>query len=208
MPSPVKYPRTYHLPWSLGATDDDKMIPNVNHFLGKEIIVTEKMDGENSNLYRSCFHARSIDENSHPSQGWIKQFHSQICGEIPEGWRICGENLYAKHSIEYRQLVSFFYGFSIWNEENVCLSWAETLLWFQLIGITPVPVLYSGIWDENKVRECWTPNESNNKEGYVVRLAQSFHFSDFSKSLAKFVRPNHVQSEEHWKDNWTKNSAL
>jgi hypothetical protein len=43
------------------------------------------------------------------------------------------------------------------------------------------------------------------KEGYVVRLASSFKFDDFNKSVAKFVRKNHVQTNEHWTKNWIKN---
>ena len=42
----MKYPRSFHLPWSRGYTDDDKVARNVNHFIGKEVVVTEKLDGE------------------------------------------------------------------------------------------------------------------------------------------------------------------
>lgn len=44
----IKYPRTFHLPWSLGATSDDKVLKNVDHFEGTCVVITEKMDGENS----------------------------------------------------------------------------------------------------------------------------------------------------------------
>ncbi len=30
-------------------------------------------------------------------------------------------------------------------------------------------------------------------EGYVVRILDSFPEEDFSKSIAKWVRPNHIQ---------------
>lgn len=43
----VKYPRTYHLPWSPGATDDDRIIKSADVFKDKEVVVTVKMDGEN-----------------------------------------------------------------------------------------------------------------------------------------------------------------
>jgi len=36
-----KYPRTFHLPWSEGATSDDKTLDNVDHFEGKRVIITE-----------------------------------------------------------------------------------------------------------------------------------------------------------------------
>ena len=32
----------------------------------------------------------------------------------------------------------------------------------------------------------------------VVRLACSFTYDEFSKSIAKYVRPNHVQTDKHW----------
>jgi hypothetical protein len=42
-----KYPRTYHLPWSLGCTNDDKIIKDLSPFKDMYGVVTEKMDGEN-----------------------------------------------------------------------------------------------------------------------------------------------------------------
>lgn len=71
----TKYPRTYHLPWSKSCTDDDKVLQNINHFIGKEVIVTEKLDGENTSCYKDHIHARSIDSNNHPSRNWLKIMH-------------------------------------------------------------------------------------------------------------------------------------
>ena len=47
-----KYPRTYHLPFSPGFTSDDKVLKDDSYFRGKEIVVTEKMDGENVSIYQ------------------------------------------------------------------------------------------------------------------------------------------------------------
>jgi hypothetical protein len=189
-----KYNRTYHLPWTQAFTSDDKILKSVKHFEGKRVIVTVKMDGENSSLYRDYFHARSLDSNNHPSRNWLKKFHSEFAFEIPEGWRICGENIYAKHSIAYDNLCSYFYGFSIWNEKNECLNWEETLEWFDLFKIIPVEVLYDGIWNEELIRNI----DYGNQEGYVVRSFDSFHYDDFKKNVAKCVRANHVQTDNHW----------
>lgn len=191
----VKYPRTYHLPWSLGATDDDKTLPDTKSFHWKNVVVTEKMDGENTTLYHDHLHARSIDSKSHPSRDWLKSFWSGIKNDIPDHLRICGENLYARHSIAYDSLSSFFMGFSIWdNQTNVCMGWDDTVEWFELLGIEPVPVLYRGVYDREVIQELWDCKS----EGYVVRLASEFHYDDFTKSVAKFVRPNHVQTDGHW----------
>jgi hypothetical protein len=125
----VKYPRTPHLPWSPGKTNDDKLIESLVGFEGKNVTVTVKCDGENTTLYQNYLHARSLDYSSHPSRTWLKSFHANFAHNVPEGWRICGENLYAKHSIKYSNLESYFLVFSIWNEQNVCLSWDDTIEW-------------------------------------------------------------------------------
>jgi hypothetical protein len=70
----TKYPRTFHLPWSLGATSDDKVVPSVSHFEGRQVVVTEKMDGENTTLYRDHIHARSLDSKGGEDRAWVKQF--------------------------------------------------------------------------------------------------------------------------------------
>lgn len=194
----VKYPRTYHLPWSEGMHDDDRMIESVDQFLGREVVVSEKMDGENSSIYSDYMHARSVDGRSHKSRNWLKNFWSKIAHDIPSGWRICGENMYAEHSIRYDCLESYFYGFSVWNDGNICLSWDETLEWFELLGIKPVRVLYRGIWDEDKIRGLYSDSDWDRMEGYVVRIADEFGYGDFRKSVAKFVRRAHVQTVKHW----------
>ena len=200
MSSYIKYPRSFHLPWSRSYTHDDKVLTNVDHFIGREVVVTEKLDGEGSSLYHNHLHARSVFSGDHESRHWLKQFHRTFSYSIPEGWRVCGENMFATHSIHYKELTSYFYAFSIWNGHNQCLSWDETIEWCQLLGIEHVPVLYRGIFDEKKIKALYTKQSAfqAEQEGYVIRLADSFHYDNFSKSLAKFVRKNHVQTNKHW----------
>lgn len=192
-----KYPSTAHLPWSPGATDSDIFLaPSV--FEGEEVVMTEKMDGENCNMYRDHIHARSLDSRHHPSRDWIKNFHAKIKYRIPEGWRICGENLYAEHSIRYEELPSYFMAFSIWNEENEALSWDETVEWCEELGIEHVPVLWRGEYDLETIREVEEGLDLDQQEGYVLRTSEGFSYDEFQSSLGKWVRPNHVQTDEHW----------
>lgn len=195
MSTHFKYPRTPHLPWSLSVSSDDLRHKSVIDFSG-EVVITEKMDGENTTLYRDHLHARSLDSRHHPSRDWLKQWHGSMAHAIPDGWRICGENLFARHSVAYKNLSSYFYGFSVWNENNECLSWDDTLEWFSLLSIHPVPVLYKGLWDENTIRKLAL--DTNTQEGYVVRSADAFSYDDFSQQVAKWVRANHVTSDKHW----------
>ncbi len=194
----VKYPRTYHLPWSEGLNDDDRLMESLEAFIGKRVIVTTKMDGENTTMYSDYIHARSIDGRSHPSRDWVKNFHACISADIPQEWRVCCENLYAKHSIAYTDLPTYVMGFSIWNEKNISLSWDETIEWFKLLGITPVPVLYDGIFNEKLIKSLWNNKNWENMEGYVVRLADEIPYGEFRYKVGKFVRKNHVQTVKHW----------
>ena len=195
-----KYPRTFHIPGSPGATSDDKILSNLNHFEGKEVVITEKMDGENTTLYPDYIHARSLDSNNHPSRDWVKQFQGKIGYKIPNGLRICGENVFATHSIKYNKLPSYFLVFSIW-ECDTCLSWEETAYFCQELELHTVPVLYKGIFEEQKLIEKFFSGNSSyggEQEGFVIRLARGFNQAEFSKSIAKYVRPNHVQTDTHW----------
>ena len=40
-----KYNRSFHLNFSPGATSDDKIADNINNLIGREIVITEKLDG-------------------------------------------------------------------------------------------------------------------------------------------------------------------
>lgn len=191
-----KYSRTPHLPWSPGGTSDDIHCRTAKQFEGKTVVVTEKMDGENTSLYRDHIHARSTDSRHHRSRDWVKALHGRIAHQIPEHWRICGENVFAQHAIQYNTLPSYFLAFSVWTEDNIGLSWSETIEWLKLLELTPPKVIYQGIWDENTVKAI--PVDTNTSEGYVVRCTDSFHYSTFSENVAKWVRVNHVQTNKHW----------
>jgi len=210
----VKYPRTLHVPWSPGATSDDKVFTEealLEAFAGRRVVVTEKMDGENTTIYSdgTC-HARSIDSGHHESRSWVKGLAARLKGEIPDGWRVCGEYLYAKHSIEYKDLPGYFLVFAIYDERDVCLWWEDTVEWCELLDLPHVPVLYTGHWDDpDQFKDWdidgdgWTPSlygtdYEAGAEGYVIRLYHSFHARDFSRSVAKYVRAGHVQTDDHW----------
>ena len=198
----IKYPRTYHLPWS-NATSDDKMLQSDLHFEGRQVVVTEKLDGENTTLYNDIFHARSIDSKSHESRNFVKAFHAQYRRQIPTDMRICCENVTAKHSIHYSILLFFLYGISVCRN-YLCLSWDECCHWFDILHIPSVPVIYRGQYKDSRIRELYRQYESDKLndgqqvEGYVVRMADSFKYDRFKYNVAKYVRPNHVQTDEHW----------
>lgn len=194
-----KYPRTPHLPFSEGSTSDDKYVSqDVVEFLksGIELVVTEKMDGGNITFYRDNFHARSLTSKTHSWDTPVKSLWAEKRFDIPEGWRISGESVYAQRSVAYTGLESPFLVFGIWDDNNNLLSWSETVEWSNLLELSVVPVLYRGN-DYNKAIKAWSEKlDENVSEGFVVRSANSFHYDDFAQNIAKFVRKDHVQTSD------------
>jgi hypothetical protein len=199
-----KFPRIHHLPFSEGITADDLILDNLKNFYYlDEVVITEKLDGENENLYRDKVHARSIDSNHHVSRNWIFKFHYDMSYLIPKNLQICGEYLYAKHSIEYDKLETYFYVFGIF-ENNIYLSWDEVFRISNELNLKTVPELYRGKFDLDKIKRCYSgiSKFGNIQEGYVLRNSGSFDYDDFDKNIAKFVRKQHVQTDKHWLRNW------
>lgn len=197
----VKYPRTLHLPYSPSAkAKDERTMTDLLALESQHFVVTAKLDGENTTMYSDFIHARSLDYAPHPSRNWVKKLHADIGWQIPPGWRVCGENVYAKHSIHYKNLDSYFYVFSVWNDRNTCLSWQDTRDWADLLGLETVPVLFDGIYDELTISKIEPRNfDGDECEGYVVRRASEFHFKEFKKQVAQWVRKDHVQTHAFWR---------
>jgi len=204
----VRYPRTHHLPWSNPAKDD-RTLESLSGFVGQEVVVTVKMDGENTSLYRDHIHARSLGLITGAERSMVKSLHSRIAHEIPEGWRLCGENLYAQHSIHYTGLPDYFLLFSVWNERNECLSWDETEEWAELLGLKMVPILYRGLWNEARVRVLYQPIYNGNAmEGYVVRVARRFGYGEFRRVVGKYVKPNFVAGRHDYHRQFIANELI
>ena len=192
----VHYPRTPHLPWSPGAASDDVRAGDLSPLHGREVVVTEKLDGENTTLYADGLHARSLDSAHHPSRAWVKALQGRIQAQIPRGWRVCGENLFARHSIAYADLESWFYGFSVWDGDGRCLDWDRTVRFLRRLGV-PVPrVLWRGVFDERALRALRL--DTARQEGYVARTVEGFGQDEFGQRVAKWVRGGHVQTDTHW----------
>ncbi|MGW7164095.1 RNA ligase family protein [Streptomyces sp. NPDC054884] len=192
----ASYPRTPHLPWSPGTSADDVRAAGLSGLAGREVVVTEKLDGENTTLYADGLHARSLDSAHHPSRTWVKALQGRVGARIPAGWRVCGENMYARHSIPYDELDGYFYGFSVWDEHDRCLDWDETVRFLRALGVPTPPVLWRGVFDERALRRLRVA--TGRQEGYVVRTVEGFAREDFARRIAKWVRPGHVTTDTHW----------
>lgn len=197
-PQRWKYPRTAHLPWSPGVSADDRVAADTSALTGVDVVVTLKYDGENTTIYPDGYcHARSLDSGAHPSRSWVRAFAAQVGPQLGAGMRLCGENVYAVHSIAYTDLPAHFVAYSVWQDEQ-CLSWADTLEWCELLGVVPVRSVFTGVWPGEAVLEAAFAPFAADHEGYVVRPAAAFSRAEFSRVVLKRVRAHHVQTDSHW----------
>jgi hypothetical protein len=211
-----KHPHTPHLPWSPNAGSDSDKTKDVFAELSElyldigDVIVTSKMDGEQTSLYSDHYHARSIESGYHSSRTWVGNLHGKIAHEIPEGWRLVGENLYAEHSIHYEGLPSYFMLFAIFTEDNHCLGWTDTKDYAAMLGLETVPLLYRGPYDRERFesdKDLWR-SPYGEAEGYVVRTAYTFDYWSWDLHCGKVVRAGHVTTHQHWRHRATRTNEL
>ena len=207
-----KYNRTYHLPWSPGSTNDDRISDNVESLLGTEIVITEKLDGENCGMTDEGVYARShATFTTSPWSREVRQLHkTKVENMLGDGVFLFGENMEGIHSIEYSNLDSYFYIFGV-RDNEIWIPWEQVEEYSYLLDIPTVPVLFKGV--VNSVKELQQivedlvskPSELGGKrEGIVVRTTGMFHNDDFVDNVMKWVRKDHVSTDIHWTRNWKK----
>ena len=161
-----KYARSLHAKISLGTTSDDRFMPDgyLSSFSKmKQLILTEKLDGQNN-----CFNKYGVFARSHtaPTQHpWDKPLRDRwelIKGELDD-LEIFGENMYGIHSIGYTGLESYFYVFGI-REKDTWLSWEAVKFYAALLDFPTVPEyeiqtelnsFFQPKLSENKILENW-----------------------------------------------------
>jgi hypothetical protein len=204
-----KYDRTYHFPFSKGAKNDDKISFDWQGILEKELIITEKLDGENTCLKADGVYARSHaapTRNPWAENMWQIWFNAKpYLGDL----EIFGENLYGVHSIEYSKLPAYFFVFAI-RDGDTWLSWDEVTFYAQALDLPLAPVLARGHFTEqhltNTILEYVNQPSTfgGAMEGVVVRNVAAFEPAFFYQNVLKYVRENHVQTDEHWTRRWRK----
>jgi hypothetical protein len=198
----VKYPRTWHLPDSPNrGADGDHAYADYATFAGREVVVTEKLDGENTTIYADAYtHARSVSSGYHQTRTWVRALAGRVAHELPAGWRICGENTYGRHSIGYDRLPSYFQLFAVYDPEDRCLSWDDTAAWAQRLGVDLVPLLFRGAFDRVRVLSLLDGASAfgPEREGVVVRWADAFGIDEHVGAVGKLVRKDHVKTDQHW----------
>lgn len=213
-----KFPRIFHFPFSPGAQNDDRIAPQDywDYIKYEYLIYTEKLDGSNSCIREDGVYARTHAVTTHnewDSHLWSIQ--STIKHDLGD-MEIFGENMYAIHSIEYNRLPSYFFVFAI-RENGMWKSWPEVQRIAKEFNLSVVPqYTYLEIFGEDFMKQPILSFETKVKkyaafphfgdvcEGVVVRVNDKFLDADFDKYVLKYVRANHVQTNEHWTKHWKK----
>lgn len=215
MSPPLKYPKTPHLPFSPEIKDDDIILneDNCKLFVGCDIVITEKLDGGNCQLFENKVYARTTSkEATHKSFSAIKQLYSQFSYKVPSNLALFGENMYGVHSIEYTNLKSYFYLFAVLEENSNWWSWDQVQEYAEELEIPTVPILFRGTFSSVNEIKNWMFKAMKDKttktggkdgpEGFVIRKIDAFHNKDFEFHVAKFVRKGHIQTDENWSRTW------
>lgn len=203
-----KYSRTFHFPFSPGTSSDDRIHHEWEPILAHELVMTEKLDGENNCLSRSGVYARSHatpTRNPWAQNAWAiwERVHQHL-GEL----EIFGENLYAIHSIQYHRLSHHFYVFAI-RDGDTWLSWDEVNFYAGVLDLPTVPVVRIDTFDEASLQTAIETHMAEGSalgggpcEGFVFRTHAAFLRDEFSDHVLKYVRAHHVTTDEHWTRNW------
>ncbi len=214
-----KYGRTFHYPFSPGTTSDDR----INHAYWDDLskietlVHTEKLDGENTCLNQYGVFARShAAPTRHPWANYLKERWEVIKNDLGD-LEIFGENLYAIHSIEYLNIETHFYVFAV-RYLDTWLSWEEVKFYAGLLDFQVVPEIAilqpdhqtnfeTEALDIVSQESAFKSQDVHSQvpctmEGIVSRNTNAYPVLDFKQNVFKYVRKNHVKTDEHWTRNW------
>ena len=205
-----KYPRTPYWPYSPGHPRDGDSLADPNGFVGRPVVVTEKLDGSNTLLHQGEVYARSVSAPA--TAKWLAMVRKHHAWKVtdPDVF-LYGEEIYGVHSIEYDPVPEdrTFYAFALRFADGSFGSFTEMAEYARGHAIPVVPVLFEGTFGSIRqvrdfVRQAHAEPSAlgGEREGVVLRLAAGFPSPDFKHSVCKSVREGHVQSDEHWSKRW------
>jgi len=227
-----KYGRTYHYDFSPGTTSDDRINRDWYDHISRmtKIVHTEKLDGENRCMNGVGIFARShAAPTTNPWATHLKPKYDMIKNDLKEGnIELFGEDIYAIHSIHYPNIKEHFYLFGV-RVLDKWLSWEE-VKWYASIfdfptvpemGVNEVKGLTKANIEYHIVTQAGLPSKFSSyqvlpkngvgklcsMEGIVTRNFDEFDVEVQHENIFKYVRKDHVSTDEHWTRNW-KRAAL
>lgn len=210
LPGNLKYPRTPYWPYSPTIGRGDAVHPDPDRFVGRPVVITEKLDGSNVLIRRGRVYGRSVaGETTAKWMAMVKKHHAWKVTE-PEVY-LYGEDIYGVHSIEYGAVREneTFYSFALRDSKGDFGSMAALQGFATRLSIPVVPVVYQGAFASVTDMAAFIQGEhakpsalGGEREGVVMRIAEGFSSSEFARNVCKSVRQDHVQTNQHWTRNW------
>ena len=141
----------------------------------------------------------------------VKKHHAWKLVDYPD---VClyGEDIFGVHSIEYGSVreEETFYAFAM-RVGTRWVNYDDLVAFCRELDIPVVPLLYRGVFETWSDLDAYIGDEmckesvlGGCREGVVIGVdfPGSCSFEYYTQSRAKVVRPNHVQTDEHWSQHW------
>lgn len=211
-PNFFKFPSTPHLTvLGTGSVRDDKVFSQQERdaFLKHEVIVEEKIDGANLGISfdgsgavhvqnRGDFLSKPYPGQWKKLESWLESNLNFLFDVLHDQYILFGEWCFARHSVEYDDLPSWFLGFDIYDRASGhFLSCAMRNHLLMQMRICRTPLLGRGRFTFQDLQLFFKPSCFGKKpsEGIYLRHDQD----EWLAARAKLVRPEFVQAiDVHW----------
>ncbi len=208
----IKFPSTPHLAIFPGVSiRGDKVLDEEQRkeLLSHNLIVEEKIDGANLGISfdgegdillqnRGSYLSKPFTGQWKKLPDWLRVKSDLLFDALEDRLILFGEWCYARHSVSYSKLPSWFLGFDI-LEKKTLVFWPvnkrNNLL--GKIGIPAAPLLTNGHFSFPELEELLTCSKLSSEpaEGIYLRYERDGKLV----SRAKLVRPAFIQTvNEHW----------
>ncbi len=181
-----KYPRTPHLEGSrLQPGDEDLSQIPFWEIKDKYIVIEEKIDGANSAVSFDEDGSLLLQSRGHYLQGGGREVHYDLFKQwatvhrdaffkvLGTRYIMYGEWMYAKHSMFYDALPSYFMEFDIYDrEKGIYLDTPSREKLTAQMPISSVPVLASGVFDTAEAVLKHLGKSKFIREGHLERLKE------------------------------------
>lgn len=208
----VKFPSTPHLLFnSSNLSREDKLVSPESKrlLLSTEITIEEKIDGANLGVSFSSSGEVQFQNRGHyilpPYMGqweqlpkWFVVFQDRLFDALEDSYILFGEWCYAKHSVYYSSLPSWFIAFDVYDiKEQKFLSVQRRNSMVEKIGLPIVPLIKYGRLSLADIPDLI------GKSAYGDDLCEGLYFrldkDGWLNIRAKYVRENFSQAiEQHW----------
>lgn len=193
----LKYPRTPHMEGSrLQVGDEDLSQIPFRHIFGRNIVIEEKIDGANCGISFDGDGNLLLQSRGHYLTGGYREHHFNLLKQwatihvdklfdaLSDRYVMYGEWMYAKHTVFYDELPSYFMEFDIYDRERgVFLDTPSRRKITDKIGIiSSVPVIGQGLYD--------------NKEDILKLIGHSNYISDHHIDTLRDVAKRHKLDQE------------